>query len=403
MDKKMIIGAIVVAALVVSLSAGILLMSQEENKGEVKAELIARVNTDGSGMFAREGLDLATDNGPGNVTFHKDAWNMIVIVTPGPSTIQHVMLAEIVADMDYGFLQYTQGTTKTSGNVYWLQMSASGVATDFVQNTIIDAGIIWEPVFSQAIMQETRKAVTVFRTNDTDPNHTCCCIAANSKFLKDNPEVTVAFLAGYIKSVDFVRAAKAEGGPLPTIDPALPVADAVAKLNSNEWSKYTFLVYLGMHKTQKSQEVVVSALSNVEYVSADSDGTLDALETQIKDLTKSFYDMGAVSLKPIENTGCKDVSEFADRFVNGTYIEQAKTFTGTKTATIGVQVISGDIHQIALHIGDALGYFGEYGITLDIDGAPNGPGVISTILSGDKDIGLLGAPPAVINVINMGK
>ncbi|NLN71233.1 MAG: hypothetical protein GX137_00335, partial [Thermoplasmatales archaeon] len=194
MKKSTMIGAVAVAVMIIALSAGIILMNQNETEGEVKIQLVARVNTDGSGMFAKEGLDLATTTS-GEVEFNDPAWDKIVIVTPGPSTIQHVTIAQIVEDMGYKFLQYSKNTVKSSGNVYWIQMSTAGVVTDFVNDPSIDAGIIWEPVFSQAIQQTQRGAETVFRTNDYDPGHTCCCIAVNSSFLKNNPETTVAFLA----------------------------------------------------------------------------------------------------------------------------------------------------------------------------------------------------------------
>ncbi len=403
MKKSTVIGVVAVAVMMISLSAAIILMNQNETEGDVKVQLVARVNTDGSGMFAKDGLNLATTTS-GVVEFNDPEWDMIVIVTPGPGTIQHVTIAQIVKDMGYNFLQYSLNTVKSSGNVYWLQMSSAGVVTDFVSNSAIDAGIIWEPIFSQAIQQTTRNAETVFRTNDYDPGHTCCCIAVNSGFLKNNSETTVAFLAGYIKSVEFVEGAMANKIPIPAGISSLSLQDAINKLNNDpEWNEYVFLVYLSMKKTQMSQEVVVSALEHVTYAYADSDGTLDSLRTQIGSLTQSFYDGGAVSLKPISNTGSESISEFADRFVSGTYIEEAKNYTGTKNATVGVQVISGDIHQIALHIGDVLGFFGDYGISIEVDGALNGPGVITALLSGEKDIGFLGAPPAIINVINMGK
>jgi len=69
---------------------------------------------------------------------------------------------------------------------------------------------------------------------------------------------------------------------------------------------------------------------------------------------------------------------------------------------VDVAVISGDIHQIALHAGAELGFFGEYGIEVVISPASDGGGIATALMSGDAKLGLMGAPPSTINMVNTG-
>ena len=72
------------------------------------------------------------------------------------------------------------------------------------------------------------------------------------------------------------------------------------------------------------------------------------------------------------------------------------------TATVKVAVISGDIHQIAVHVGIDKGMFSNYGVTVQISNATNGGGIATSLINGDAQLGFLGAPPATINMINFG-
>ena len=44
-------------------------------------------------------------------------------------------------------------------------------------------------------------------TNNFFPDHTCCVVAANYKFIHENPEQIERFLAGYHDGVQYVAAA----------------------------------------------------------------------------------------------------------------------------------------------------------------------------------------------------
>ncbi|MBO4569579.1 MAG: ABC transporter substrate-binding protein [Candidatus Methanomethylophilaceae archaeon] len=76
--------------------------------------------------------------------------------------------------------------------------------------------------------------------------------------------------------------------------------------------------------------------------------------------------------------------------------------SGDDSDEVRVSVISGDIHQIAVHVGIEKKYFEDRGIKVTISNSTNGAGVATSLMNGDANLGFLGAPPATINMINNG-
>ena len=76
--------------------------------------------------------------------------------------------------------------------------------------------------------------------------------------------------------------------------------------------------------------------------------------------------------------------------------------SGNDKDDVKVSVISGDIHQIAVHVGIEKGYFKDQGVNVKISNSTNGAGVATSLMNGDSNLGFLGAPPATINMINNG-
>ncbi len=70
------------------------------------------------------------------------------------------------------------------------------------------------------------------------------------------------------------------------------------------------------------------------------------------------------------------------------------------TSTVRVAVINGDIHQIAIQVAMAKNFFDE-GLNVQLNTTPSAGGAVATLLvSGDADMGFLGAPPATLTTIN---
>ena len=98
----------------------------------------------------------------------------------------------------------------------------------------------------------------------------------------------------------------------------------------------------------------------------------------------------------------ENADKFSEAFVDDSYLKDAldnKAKT-TGTGTVKVAVISGDIHQLAIHVAKEKGYFSQYGLTVDLATGANGGEIANMLLSKDVNIGFLGAPPATLNTIN---
>ena len=107
----------------------------------------------------------------------------------------------------------------------------------------------------------------------------------------------------------------------------------------------------------------------------------------------------------LKSLGFSSSHEFAENLVDDGYLSQALDFTPAVTGyakkTISISYITGDIHTcLALFYGESLGYFADYGIELDANGAANGAGVATSLQNGEADFGFMGAPPITMTVIN---
>ena len=217
-------------------------------------------------------------------------------------------------------------------------------------------------------------------TNNFFPDHTCCVVAANYKFIHENPEQIERFLAGYHDGVQYVAAA----------------------LDNPSSEEYKWLIEFSMKKVPNlTEKEIKDALSDIVYLYADdTKGDLTELSEDIVSLIGGLRDVGALT-KVVTNP-----EYFTGYYVDDSYLEYAienkDSLKGKKTVEISVAVITGDIHQIAIHVAEELGYFDEYGIDLEIAPASNGGGVAISLLNGDCEIGFMGAPPATINMINNG-
>ena len=115
MDKKVVLTAAIVVAFLLSSSILVLFYNQDTEDKEIN--LIARVNTEGSGIYidakyeASDFIVVDSEGNPlpdadGNIQYHKEFWEGKIFGTPGPTAIQHVQLRQIVESMGYTFTVY---------------------------------------------------------------------------------------------------------------------------------------------------------------------------------------------------------------------------------------------------------------------------------------------------------
>jgi hypothetical protein len=134
----------------------------------------------------------------------------------------------------------------------------------------------------------------------------------------------------------------------------------------------------------------------------------DAIEL----FTQTYIDDGWITNETFADRGYSSVSDFSDKYINGSYIETADTVTPTSTmfpTTIKLGFLTGDIHQLAQAVAFNSTVFGgqslfqKYGlnVTKAIEGGyANGGAVMDAMGLGEIDIGYAGAPPAILRHIN---
>ncbi len=400
MDKKVVLTAAIVVAFLLSSSILVLFYNQDSEDREIT--LVARVNTEGSGIYidakytASDFIVVGSDGNPqldadGDIQYIIENWRGKVFGTSGTTAIQHIQLMNIVLGMGLNFVPYSDGvdTSSNSNNVYYVSSITNAAAFENSSNSYIDGGIIWQPQYQALLESTTRPCNSLMSSDQFDPGHTCCVIGASHSYINANEDATVRFLAAYVESVNWVN-------------------DAISNPGSEN---YNHLVQLAMDRTGiTDRDVIVESLTSVTYTYGNTsdvdseDAPLVSLETSIESLVTSLYETNQLG-RTMAQLGFSSIHEFAQRYVNDGYLAQALDFEYSEDASytatsVTVAIISGDIHQIAIHLGIDQGIFEKYGISVNLLAAANGAGVATSLQNGSAQFGFVGAPPMTITTIN---
>lgn len=393
MDKKVALTACVCAAFIIASAMLIVFYNHDDEDNQLR--LVARVNTEGSGIYVdgdEMPADYATVENSGEITYHKDNWGGKIFGTPGTTSIQHMQMQTLVTQkLGLKFSPYTEGGSLNSDTVYYIPSitNAAAFTASAKQIPALVGGIIWEPQFSKLVIENNCKQLLL--TSQIEPGHTCCVIGASHDFLENNSQITVRFLAAYAKTVDAINDAKADHS-----------SDA-----------YKQLIDVAKKQTGiDNTDVIENALGIVNYTATDRSYTsgsapLSELEDNIEDLAIRYSQLGGVLKNSMSDIGFSSEHSFAQTFVDDGYLNQALNFTpseaGYNSREITISYISGDIHtSLALGYGQELGIFEKYGIEINAEGAGNGAGVATSLQNGEADFGFMGAPPITITSINSG-
>ncbi len=404
MDKKIL--AVAVVAVVVVAAVGVYYLYNSDTD-EDDFNIIARVNTEGSGIFLNAGenpddyLKIVRDAEPVDeecyiavedywIVFYPENWGGKVFADPGTGSIQHVQLQQIVTEyLGLEFKLYTTGTTLSSDTVYYVPNVGTYADYELQRdaNNFV-GGFIWEAQYSIALENGCESLIL---TNVLFPNHTCCVVGASNDYITTHSDETVRFLAAYIEAVERMIAAIADQD---SEDFETLMAVAIDKVSMPDT----------MTDDQK-REAIISALSNVTYTYCDDAGASDPLyqlKEDIADLVEDFLASGVLTTS-YTDVGYDSAADLAADFVKSDYIIDAIAGNYSddyETASITVAVITGDIHQLAIHYGMELGIFEDYGLDITIVYQTNGPGVFSALSNGTAQFGFIGAPPMTTNSIN---
>lgn len=383
MNSKIIAVIVIAIVAVAAVGVGVFYVLQKDSNKEIN--ILAGVNTDGSGLYIKNSVDINTmfDFSTPVPTPIKAGWEGKIFGTPGISTIQHVQLLEIVQSMGMNFILYTIGTTPASNTVYFNSNISN--ATLALSEPYIDGGSLWQPQYQKIVDDSSGKFKQLVLTNDLFPGHACCVIAGSNAYTSSHQDETVRFLAAYVKAADWVNSALTDGGP--NYDRLISIAKEAVGTNFTD-------------------EEIAESLETVVYsFGANSSKPLSYLTDQLPTLAEELVSLGATN-RTLGDLGFSNGTEFTEKFVNDSYLLKALQLlagdskTYDRSADIKVAVIAGDIHQIAIHVAEKLGYFADFGLNVSFSPQVNGPGVATAIENGDSSFGLMGVPPITIRVIN---
>ncbi len=403
--------AVVVIIIVVIAAVGVYLYQEEDDgpsNGEDMYSIIGRVNTEGSGIFlnagenASEYLQIVTEELVGEeyvfqtdnrwIIFYPENWGGKVFTDPGTGSIQHVQLQQLVEEvMGLNFQLYRAGSTLSSDTVYYVPNVETYAAYVLqVENNHTVGGFIWEAQYSIALQDG---CIPLALTNDLFPDHTCCIIGASNQYLSSHSDETVRFLAAYIETVERLQAAKAN----PTSeDYQTLLRVAIDRVSMPEDMSVEY-----------QEAVIRNALDVVTYIYCDDATAADSLaqlKADIVELAVKFQELGNITTT-FEQLGFDSAEDMAESFVKSEYM--ANAIAGDYSddyiiASISVAVITGDIHQLALHFGMELGIFADYGLDINIIYQSNGPNVYASLANGTVQFGFIGVPPMTSNSMNNG-
>jgi ABC-type phosphate/phosphonate transport system substrate-binding protein len=153
-----------------------------------------------------------------------------------------------------------------------------------------------------------------------------------------------------------------------------------------------------------TEDVIKKALMNVTFSYSDKMGTaeLSALKKDVAHLADKLTSQGVINVK-IKDLGFDSYEKLAEAFIDNSYLEDAlkvNGYNGNDLTTVTIGLIESDVHRIAVQVGIELGFFKEYGIDVDIKFFKNGGLVAQDLLSGQSDLGFMGASPITSATIN---
>lgn len=366
MDKQVVA---LVAVVAIILTSGMGLFFMQSGGGDRSFQIISNVNTGGSGIYIdrNTGVSEKLDGGlDSKFILENKELGGLVMGTPGVSSIQHTQLQKIAKDSGLDFKKYVEGEKLSEGTLYYIE--GLNTYNMIKSDTTIDGGIIWEPLY-QMVIQEGSRYRGFASTNYLFGDHVCCVAAADSEWLKNNEDVAVRFLRGYIEGVKFIIDKR-------NADDLIGIASSFINIKVGDDVK---------------RSIAEAAINNINYKFDDNGkGVLKGLREGIEKLSSELCDMGIDNGLP-------------DAFVNNSFIEKALVLkedagnTGN-VLNVSVSVIDGDLHHLAAHISKEKGYFKKYGLEVDFKKGSSGVMVADTLLSGDAKIGLLGASPAIVKL-----
>jgi len=166
-----------------------------------------------------------------------------------------------------------------------------------LQTGAIDGFVAWEPFPSDAVFKGIGKVLAT--SSDIWPHHLDCVIVADKTFAARHPDMVVNFLKAHIEATNWINNAK----------------------SNTSSADYELLVDIGVEFTARNATVVKEALNRIDYKYAID---LAFLSTFIE-YTGKLIEYNMVPPAKLQERGYGDKYDFAEKYVNESYLNQARS------------------------------------------------------------------------------
>lgn len=274
-------------------------------------------------------------------------------------------------------------TNNTEKVIYWSQIAPVNQKAA-ISNGTVSGGVSWEPYVSDSLVAGTANVIEW--SGDIWSNHPCCVLAVTSSFAQSSPDAAARLLRADIEANIWLN-------------------DALAHPTS---ANYTLLLNMGSQFSGRSTEVVNAALAHIKY----STQITDSDKSWFVNFTSDFQRLGLYTTN-ITEKGYTNATDYVNHLVDNSFTAAAMAVLPSDhiVANVSLGYLTGDLHQFArviasnATVGGGQSLFEKYGVAVSTPnpaGYANGGLVMDAFKAGTINMGYLGAPPALLKVINSG-
>ena len=241
---------------------------------KIDTKVIAQVNSIGSALVVREGINNASD------------LRGKIIATPLSVTIQHFMLLNYLEDNGIDVSEITISTP----------VDVTLMAAE-LEAGVIDGFIAWQPFPADAVDRGLGHVLA--DSTDIWPGHICCVVGTLDQFAKDHPETVTNYLRAHVAATKWMQQAMAD----------------------KQSDDYDLLVQISMDFTGRNENVVKESLDGIDYGYV-MDGPFKTAFTEYVD---KLIDQGTLTQEAMDEMGYASAQDVTDTYVDDKFLKDAET------------------------------------------------------------------------------
>jgi NitT/TauT family transport system substrate-binding protein len=293
--------------------------------------------------------------------------------------IAAVIAVVIVAVVIIAAVAYVFWPPPPNDTIQWIGIPPKDQQAKLVDGGI-DGAVSWEPYCSDSIV--AGDAHVLSWSGEIWPNHPCCVMAVKTSYLSANHDLVARMVRAHMEATLWIQ----------------------DTLEHPDSANYTILMQMGASFSVRSIEVVEASVQHIKY-------SFELTPEVVKwfgNFTDMFIDLDQASLGDYDS-----VDAFVNDFVDDSVIDEALLVQPSDEilGTINLGFLTGDLHQFARLVAMNSTVFGDqslyekYGVNVvaaNPAGYLNGGAVMEAFAGNAKDVGYLGAPPAIFKKLGVG-